>query len=957
MKFRLYALMALLAGAVAAQAETIDLNGEWRFVQRSPRQCYTLTFDDSEWENVQVPHTWNALDGQDGGSDYRRGKYWYRRWVELPASLAGKTVYFEFPAANMTTQLYVNGEQVGSHTGGYAHFMFDITDLVKPGESNLFAVSVSNAASIQAPPITADFTFYGGMTRGARIVVKDPVHVNPIEKISGEYLTDEISVASSGIRVSQETTADLGRLSLKANLRNAAEGAKDVTVNFALTDAAGQTVAETSKTVAVDSAAVAEATLEVANPHLWNGKADPYRYTLTVTTTADGRQTDAVSHKIGFRYFHIDRDKGFYLNGESYPLRGIAIHDEVKDKGRAVSDQDRKRDLDLMLETGANFLRLAHYQHGDFTYNYLDSLGILCWAEIPVIDQIPTDAGNFRTFKQHSTSQLYELIHQLEAHPSVVVWGVCNEIRNKQVSGTPNTAPLVQHLINVVHAEDPTRPAVLAANYDSPENAYTDAYSMNRYNGWYGSSFTDFGPEMDNRYNNKSLPPVGVSEYGAGANTEHHEINPAKPTTTGPWHPEEYQNAFHESFITQINSRPWLWQTAIWAGIDFACDERNEGDQPGINDKGLVTHDRQIKKDSYYLYKANWNQDEPTLYITSRRYTQREAQRVPVKVYSNCDSVALYVNGELIGKKRVRTNHIVSWTSVTLKPGKNLIEIRADWNGTEVTDSVEWTSGDDPGEDSIYPTLTAGKIQINFGRNTDGSAAVDDYLADTGMPYGDRGNGYTYGWPEDLTSTGGYTGQARDRENATVAAEGPLYNTFVQLSPTVNGQTFNYTWTLDLPNGNYLVGVGVGDPSNTDSHHVIEANGTQILDYTPTTAKPYGAGEAMVTVTDGKLEVRQGQGGNNSKIAYIHVSEPVLDAIYTPEAPEANIYVADSALHVEGLSEAARIRIHNAAGVLVHEGLHTPADAVISLAGLPRGVYLATVALPSGSTLARKLSL
>ncbi len=685
---RLTLLLAVCLCAVYALAQReIPLSDGWKFQLTPAGMPAQPTYDDSSWETVSVPHTWNALDGQDGG-EYRRGAGWYRTRIPIPAEAKGKVLYLDFGAANMQTQVYVNGKPVGTHTGGYAHFTFDITPYVTPGDSALIAVCVDNSPTLDAPPLSADFTFFGGLIREVKLIMKEPVHINPIAKVQTKFLTTPTPISSSGVRIyTYNVSHASANVDVRTQLRNATSADASVTLRVTVTDQRGKTVAKGKSVVSIPRGDTLSVTtpLVLNHPTLWHGQKNPYLYRLTVSVCRGRKVLEQSVHPLGLRYFRVDRDGGFYLNGESYPLHGIAIHDEVKDKGRAVSDRDRKRDLDLILETGANYLRLSHYQHGDFTYNYLDSLGIVCWTEIPLIDKI----NDTETFANNSASQLYELMWQLYNHPSVVFWGVCNEIRNHRSSHPEAIAPLIQRMVNIVKSEDKLRSSTLAANYRAPENGYTDLYSWNKYYGWY-SGGVDNITQIDSQ-RDFTTTPMGISEYGAGANTAQHEVYPARqPRTTGQWHPEEYQAYYHERHLHAFRTRPWLWQTSVWVGFDFASDGRNEGNQPGINDKGLVSHDRQTRKDAFYLYKANWNDTAPFVHINSRRHNPLPDGTFSVRVYSNCRRVKLYVNG--VEQPSIESaDHIFAWPNLSFREGSNTVVAEGTFHdGTVVRDTVEW---------------------------------------------------------------------------------------------------------------------------------------------------------------------------------------------------------------------------------------------------------------------------
>ncbi len=670
----------LLLGIVSflKASEIININSNWQFNKDNDKQIETVT----------LPHTWNALDGQDGGNNYYRGIGWYKKSMQIPAEYSGKTVYLKIGAANMQTNVYVNGNAIGRHIGGYAAFAFDITKQLKYGKQNEFTIEVNNSDSIISPPLSADFTFFGGITRNVELIVANPVHFDIDEQINNSFTTKEISVAQSGIVLKQHNVSEKSAdLDIIFKIKNSNPNKANVVSEITIKDAAGNTVKTSTETINLEGKAnvsVPFKTIKIDNPHLWDGLNDPYLYKVVASLKIKGKVVDQSVQPLGFRYFSVDPDKGFILNGKSYPLRGICLHEEKKDKGRAVSDADRKEALDILRETGCNFLRLAHYQHGDFTYNYLDSLGIICWTEIPAVNSVSDEIKNV-TFRKNAVSQMYELMRQQYNHPSVIFWGLCNEI-NYQPGMNPEAT--VKLMNDVVKSEDTYRLSTLAAMYaEKPNNWIPDVYANNRYDGWYYETIPHFGKAMDELHQKYPSAKIGVSEYGVGANIHQHEYPVVKPAEGGQYHPEEYQNLFHEEYLKMINDRPFIWGSSVWAGFDFASDRRNEGSQPGINDKGLVTFDRSVKKDAFYWLKANWNKNDHFVYITSRRFTNRTKAETAIKVYSNCSAVVINVNGTPY-QATTADDHIFLLENITLKEGENIIEAIGMTDGKAKRDRV-----------------------------------------------------------------------------------------------------------------------------------------------------------------------------------------------------------------------------------------------------------------------------
>ncbi len=647
----------------------------WKFFRSDASGASAAGFDDASWTSIALPHTWNALDGQDGGGDYYRGIGWYRRHVTLPAAAAGKKVYLQFDAANTVTDVYVNGTSVGEHRGGHARFRFDVTGQLTAGADNVVAVKVSNAAFTDVPPLNADFTFCGGIYRDVHLLITDPVHVDVEDYASdGVYLdTTNVSAASASLRV-------------RVRVRNGSAAAAAVTVKSTVVRADGtiETELSTAGTVAPATTGALSATATIASPHLWNGVADPYLYTVYAQVLVGGQAVDWVAAPLGFRFFSVDAAQGFFLNGSYVDLHGVDRHQDRLNLGWAITDKEQDEDMGFIREMGANLIRLSHYQHGQHFIDLADRAGIVLWAEIPLINEVT----NSTAFTNNAVNQMTELIRQNYNHPAIAFWGLGNEQHNDDTA----TNGLLSTLATLVRTEDPSRLSTYAnccVSDTSPVAEHSDLTAYNQYFGWYTGKTSDFGPWADALHAANPKLKIGVSEYGAGASVAQHEDPPSQPSTTGTFHPEEWQSTLHESLWTQMKSRRFLWGKMIWVMFDFASDGRSEGDTPGRNDKGLVTYDRKTRKDAFYWYKANWT-TTPFVYITSRRFTPRTTATVSVKVYSNTSPVTLTVNGTIIGTL-TSTNHVFTWNNVALAAGSNTVAAAAGSVAAAVSDVVTWT--------------------------------------------------------------------------------------------------------------------------------------------------------------------------------------------------------------------------------------------------------------------------
>ena len=661
-----------------ALRQRVDLNAGWKFNRSDVAGAQATTFNDSSWQTVNTPHTWNATDGSDGGNNYYRGVGWYRRHYTVPTAYAGKQLYLQFAGANQVADVYVNGTLLGEHRGGYARFRFNATAALKVGQDNVIAVKVSNADDDAIAPQSADFSFDGGIYRNVSLYAVDPLQIRMLD------------YAGPGIYLRQRSvTSASATVDVTSKVFNNLDTARTISVRAVVADAAGTVVADQTRT-GVSIGAHAEVdltqTVTIANPHRWDGLADPYEYSATVevTDTAAARITDAVTEPLGLRSFAVNANTGFSLNGHYLDLHGVNLHQDRAGVGWAETDADHTQDFDLIKEIGATAVRMAHYQHDQKDYNLADERGLVVWAELPLVNDTTASAA----FTANAEQQLRELIRQNYNHPSIVFWSIGNEQRVDNAA----TNSLLADLAGIVNTEDPDRISTYASCCVSDTGAvatHAETTGYNKYYGWYTGTTSGLGPNLDSLHAALPNRPIAVSEYGAGANTTQHALNPPQPSTGGAVHPEEYQALLHESSWKQLQARPYVWGKFVWNMFDFASDGRNEGSQPGINDKGLVTRDRAVKKDAFYLYKVNWN-PAPMVYITSRRWTQRTTAATQIKVYSNAAGVTVTLNGTSLGAK-AGTDHIFIWTGVTLRAGTNTVTATATVNGTPLTDTVTWT--------------------------------------------------------------------------------------------------------------------------------------------------------------------------------------------------------------------------------------------------------------------------
>ena len=594
--------------------------------------------------------------------------------------------FLKFDGAFSDANVWINGNYLGEHQGGFAAFVFDVTPYVNVGADNVIAVELNNAFNTNLPPLNADFTMLGGIYRDVHLLVTDPVQISPLDYGSpGVYLTTT-SVSSNSANL-QVTTV----------VSNSTALAQTVTVRAVVTDAATNIVTTLTNVVTVPAASVSNvvASTVIANPHLWNGLPDPYLYQTFVEEWNATGVVDVVAQPLGFRYFSVDPTNGFFLNGRHYDLHGVNMHQDWLNCGWALTNAQRDTNFLFLKEIGATFLRLCHYEHNDYTYQLADQNGICVWSEVPIIDYITTSAA----FTSNTLQQLREMIRQRYNHPCVVCWSVYNEITlsmGDQGAGTFSTTNLINQEVQLAGQDDSTRPSTAAANTsdNDPSTFYTQLIAFNKYYGWYSSPLNGIGSWADNIHANYPNRCIGVSEYGAGASIYQHSENPTFPAnTSSSFHPEEWQNIVHETNWQMMAARPFLWCKLVWNEFDFASDGRNEGDTPGRNDKGLVTYDRQTRKDAFYYYQANWTTN-PMVYITGHTFTNRLTNVITAKVYANCDSVQLFLNGSSQGSV-TSSNFIFTWP-VVLLGGTNSVQAIGIKGGIDVTDSLTWIAPASP---------------------------------------------------------------------------------------------------------------------------------------------------------------------------------------------------------------------------------------------------------------------
>ena len=680
-------LLALASNAYPSPRDVIAVQSDWLFLPRDTapdeNNAAWKNLQTPPWQKVSVPHTWNVVDGANGletdatlPEGYYRGPAWYERALPVPPEWKGRRVFVRFEGVSIVADIFINRVAVGQHRGAFGAFCLEITPYLKFDGQDSMRVRVDNARALDVPPLSGDFTIFGGIYRPVEIFATGEVCVSPLFFGSpGVFLT---------LRKLEDKEAEV---EVKILVSSAASENRTIDLEMEIRDAAGAIVAKKSETLETSPGAPCRhlANLKIPLPRLWRGAADPYLYATTVRLRRGGEVLDEVTQPLGLRTVGIDKEKGFLLNGETYALHGVNRHQERAGKGWALTNADHEEDHALIREMGANTIRHAHYQQAGYFHDLNDRHGIISWEEIPLVDAVSASPE----FLANARQQLQEMVYQNYNHPSVGMWGLFNEIDCGAMKTAP-AVPVVENLQKLAKEIDPTRPTVAASFRQNAEAKHKipDAAAWNIYPGWYSSSPDDATGWIEG-YRKQMGARIGISEYGAGANpAQFLEGELVRPVHNGDFHPQEWQNYFHERLWAQLRDNPNLFGTWIWAMFDFAVDKRNEGGIPGLNDKGLVTRDRKTRKDTFYFYKANWN-PVPMVRIASRAATPRTKAITEVKVYSNCAEVELLVNGKSAGPAKPDAIKVCRWPEIALQSGRNTIQAIA--AGEKLSDTCEWT--------------------------------------------------------------------------------------------------------------------------------------------------------------------------------------------------------------------------------------------------------------------------
>lgn len=653
-------ILCLICTSAFAERKEILLNENWKF-------RFSYQVQPKSEHRVDLPHTWNTTDALSGKQDYYRGMGNYEKSLFIAPEWKGKRLFLRFEGVNTVANVFLNDVHVGEHRGGYGAFVFEITDYVKYNETNKLLVKVSNALALDVMPLVGDFNIYGGIYRDVNLIITDPSCIS---------LTD---YASPGVYLTQKSVSkESAEIQAKVMLSNNTALSIPVQVRIKIWDGEKLIQVE-SRQELIGKGENQPVTLDftVKNPHLWNGRKDPFMYRAEIILLSEGKEIDKVIQPLGLRYYQIDAEKGFFLNGEQLKLHGVCRHQDRAEKGNALFREHHDEDAAIMVEMGANAVRLSHYPQASYFYDLMDRNGIAVWSEIPFIGPggyLDRGFVDQPAFRSNGKEQLKEMIRQHYNHPSICFWGLFNELK----TFGDNPVEYVKELNILAHKEDPTRPTTSATFLEDENeiNKITDLIAWNKYFGWYGGDPSYMGKWSDNVHKLFPQYKIGISEYGAGASIYHQQDSIKPGEVSGWWHPENWQTYYHMENWKAIAERPYIWGSFIWTLFDFGAAHRTEGDRPGINDKGLVTFDREVKKDSFYFYKANWNKEDKFIYIANRRRHDRKQLQTDIMVFSNLPELELFVNGVRAGKLSPDKYATFIWKNVNLSKGENVIEVR-----------------------------------------------------------------------------------------------------------------------------------------------------------------------------------------------------------------------------------------------------------------------------------------
>ncbi|MBR5716578.1 MAG: DUF4982 domain-containing protein [Bacteroidales bacterium] len=662
------ALLGLLVTSVQAR-DVQPFNADWQYKKGTLMTwgVYPDIMMPRPDTVVNLPHTFNANDFMSDGG-YYRGKGSYTKEIEVPESWRGKRIFVKFEGAASVASVMVNFGHIAVHKGAYNAFAVELTDYLDYGRKNYVSVTCDNTQQFDVATQSGDFNILGGLYRDAWLELTDDVCISPLY------------YGSEGVLIHQKVTDQHADLSAEVHTLCKADGYKGCEIEFTVFDAEGNKVAST-KTANIQNNR-AWLNVGIDRPHLWNGMADPYLYKTVTILRRDGKEIDRVEDTIGLRYFWVDKDKGFFLNGKHLKLRGVSRHQDWAQYASALTNEQHDADLDIIQEMGVNSLRLAHYPQAHHMFYEADRRGMLVWEEIPFVSNYVKGQMD-----ENLRFQLREMIIQNYNHPSIFCWGLFNEVPGYH-------DPITSELNDIAHELDPMRLTTAATCFEGSFNFISDLMGWNKYFGWYEGHIADFATFFDKWHAKYPDVKICISEYGAGAAFSQHvsqfvEEQDVRASARGRWHPMEKQTASHRQHLQMITERDYIWGSYVWNMFDFGSAMRREGDTNNLNDKGLVSHDRSRRKDAFYCYKANWNKVDKTVHLCSKDFTQRKEEVTDVIVFTTAPTAKLFVNGKQVGTAKTDAYATIEWKNVKLQKGENRVEVRTPHGNDSATWFVE----------------------------------------------------------------------------------------------------------------------------------------------------------------------------------------------------------------------------------------------------------------------------
>jgi beta-galactosidase len=817
----------LATTSVETGRQTSDLSTGWRFRFGGDETGVTATgYDDSGWEQVAVPHTWNRIGeyatARSAATNNAQGVGWYRLTYDAPAAAKGRRQYLDFAAVAIIADVWVNGVHVGQHKGAFSRFRFDVTRAWKPGAMNLIVVKADNSkpaigsSTQDVLPLAGDFFIHGGIYRGVSLITADAFGFDLLDHGGPGVYVDLLHLKS------EKPDA----IEVRFRLANLDRRKRNASMHFVVFDQVGRIAGKRDVPASKsgwepDSSDEGGYNIDIQNPHLWNGLKDPYLYTVTAELRDKGRLIDSVTQTFGIRDFKFDPNTGFSLNGKPLKLQGVSRHQDRAGKGYALSRADHKEDMDMIAEMGANAVRMAHYQHDDAWADEADAHGMVAWAEVPFVTTPSFTGGEgSAALFANAEQQTRELIRQNYNHPSIMMWSVGNEVDASTLFGISKEPvkplKLLQHIAKIAKEEDPSRPTIFAdccEDVRSPVAGLTeqvqgetlagaaDMIGYNRYYGWYYpqplKAAAQLATQMDKFHVKHPSLPISISEYGAGGAISQHSDNPTGGfvNAIGRPQPEEYESWVHEQSWPVIRDRVYIFGSYIWNMFDFASDLRNEGDSVDINTKGLVTFDRKTKKDAFYYYQANWS-DKPMIHITGKRYADRPYPALDVRAYTTAPSAFLSANGVNLGEAQC-PEHICVWPGVHLKPGANAVTATISVGSQVIADSANW-NGPDPVQG----------IRLDAGDLSGRLLGARRFGSDS----------FFTGGESAVLNQGGFGGRRSGPQKDVIAPDPALYDYWRE------GAAFRYA--IPVPDGKWTVTIHSFEPRNAGNPIMtVSANG------------------------------------------------------------------------------------------------------------------------------------